>query len=314
MNTQEKRFKEYYTGILSADDKAVFEKELASNSVIQKEYSAFILTYEAEERLIAQDLRSKMKKWQEQPPVFNEDKKETNIISISKKSRFAIWQIAAAFIGLVGVIGLMWNYMSDHSTQTNQVIVNVDNDSTQHIVQTDSLTNKSNENPIVQSPALKDKIIFNPVAEPEILAYANLANEIYDEPSNLYSNLKSDNNENSQNEYTQSLQLFKRKEYKKALTKLGSPTKNEESNIAYLRGHIYFNLKDYNAAIKYWEPITKDDLLPHYNEARWYLLLAYTAQLPKSKTKWDSIVNELSNDLDFDYKKELVALISKVNQ
>lgn len=314
MNIQDKRFKEYYTGILSADDKAVFEKELASNSDIQKEYCAFILTYEAEERLIGQDLRLKMKKWQDQLPVFEDEEKDAQIISLSKKSRFSIWQIAAAFIGILGVVGLMWNYMSDNTTQTNTVVVNADIDSTQLIVQIDSTAKKSNENPNAQSPKSDDNVVFNPIPEPEILAYVDLATDIYNEPSHLYSSLKSDNNDNSQSEYSQSLQLFKSKEFKKALTKLGSPKKNEESNIAYLRGHIYFNLKDYNDAVVCWKPISEDELLPLYNEARWHLLLAYTAQLPSSKAKWDLLVKALQADQDFDYRKELDEVVKNVQK
>ncbi|MBK7806940.1 MAG: hypothetical protein IPJ51_11625 [Saprospiraceae bacterium] len=46
MNEQEIRYQSYYTGTMSPEEKAIFEKELASNSSIQQEYKAFVFTYE----------------------------------------------------------------------------------------------------------------------------------------------------------------------------------------------------------------------------------------------------------------------------
>lgn len=319
MNEHDLKYQSYYTGTMTPEEKAVFEKELASDSAIQKEYRAFVFTYEAEESLVAQKLKDKMKNWKEKPPVFTEPQEDTPVISIDIKKRFALWQIAAAFVGLLSVTVLIWNNLSSNKHQSETNIANYGNDSTQTIVQIDSSSYKpedlpSQEKKIVDAKRTIDNVTVTPIPEPEILAYAEISNDLYDEPTHLYSNLKSDNNTDLNNKYNQALQLFKNKDFKKALKQLGNASKNEESTLAYLRGHIYYNLKDYAAAVTCWKPISEDELLPLHNEARWQLLLAYTAQLPNSKAKWDSLVKTLQTAQDFDYRKELDVLMNKVKE
>jgi len=319
MNAQEKRYQSYYTGTMSPEEKAIFEKELANDCAIQKEYKAFVFTYEAEERLVAEDLKAKIKNWKKKPPVFTEPQEDTPVISIDIKKRFALWQIAAAFVGLLSVTVLIWNNFSSNKHQSETIIANNDTDSTQTIVQIDSSNYESKEipsqeNKMVDAKQTNDNITITPIPEPEILAYAEISNDLYDEPSHLYGTLKSDANNDLNNEYNQALQLFKNKEFKKALKQLGSASKNEESTQAYLRGHINYNLKDYAAAVTCWKRISEDELLPLHNEARWHLLLAYTAQLPKSKSKWDSLVKTLQTEQDFDYRKELDVLLNKLKE
>lgn len=225
MNEQEIRYQSYYTGTMSPEEKAIFEKELASNSSIQQEYKAFVFTYEGIERLVAQDLKAKMKTWKEKPPVFTEPQEDTPVISIDIKKRFALWQIAAAFVGLLSVTVLIWNNLSSNKHQSETTIANNDTDSTQTIVQIDSSNYEpkelpSQENKMADAKQTNDNITITPIPEPEILAYAEISNDLYDEPSHLYGTLKSDANNDFNNDYNQALYLFKNKDFKKALKQL----------------------------------------------------------------------------------------------
>lgn len=328
------RIEAYINKTLSDHEMAAFEQDIKSDNALLEAYKIQLLEHEAMENMIAKDLKSKMAQWKNEAPSnpFEQDDETiqankdvaSNVLPIRRFN----YGIAAGLISLIAALGY-WFYIQPNNEISNTPII-VSNDSiqinkdtlisspiTQEKTNTHEIQNKDAINDVNTNlnPKSNNRAEFTPVpSDTKEYAYheriAKTIDEAYEVPDELFSSLKSDDAPTN-SPYHKALTALYTKEYVQALAALRTLKSNDQSNVRYLRGHIYFGMKKYSDAEKEFEVITKDEMNPNYNEGRWYRFLSVAAQLPKSKIKYETLLEQLASDENFDYRDEVLLLKTK---
>jgi tetratricopeptide (TPR) repeat protein len=299
----------YINHQMNDEERLAFEQQMISDKTLADAYALQMLDHEAMEKMLAKELKSKFSAWKTntpsdpfEQPTINPEKSHQR----SAWSRYK-WWIAGVVLPILSV-ALYLLMMPKHfdikteTTKTTQDTLPKEEDKYA------TLPKESSD----KKTSLPD---FTPtdVKSSEDLVYVDLVNDAYSMPQDLFSELKS-GELNTSSSYYKSVQALSNKNYPKALKILGPSSAADESNIRYLRGHILYNMKNYKAAAVEFEAITKDELLPNYQDAKWYHFLSVAAQFPHNKKQFDKLVENLMSDEDFEYKAPLEKLVAEIKE
>lgn len=303
----------YLTGQMDPDQKEQFLKSLKQDAALREEFSLQKAEHEAMELLVSRQLKSEMNSWKESPPPspFGFESEEKVFKVAATKQIYLRWLIAAAILALV-IVPFYIMMRSDSIDLDSNNSAQVEPDPTENnIPEKDSGQNEEKQ----QQPLASEEEKISPEEETEsgsaeLLAFAGIANDFYESPDQLQMRSGS-SDQNSMSSYDKALDAFTEKKYAQALKDLGPSGGNEQSNEIFLRGNILFQMKNYSGAARQFEKLSRDEMLPLYEDARWYLLLSYAAGLPGTKSKYESLSKELLEEGGF-YEEKVRELMSKI--
>lgn len=93
--------------------------------------------------------------------------------------------------------------------------------------------------------------------------------------------------------YTKAIQLYGEKRFKEALRLLEKAAGDQEDQYLYLRGHVYFQLKQYNKAERDFHEIRKFPVSGRKIDAVWCEAVCQVHQLPGSRKRLDAALQEI---------------------
>lgn len=313
----------YLTGQLTEEESLLFEKEAAKDQQLANELNLQRLEHDAMERMLEQELKNKMANaWAVSPPAnpFSE-KPEAKVVHLEAEKNWRVLRIAAAIGGVLLITALLWRLTnnkppeivneppknetpSEPPTQETPPIT-VPNET--DIVETPDEPSNKNETPKQENK--KTKRSTPPSSQNNYLA---MANDLYTAPSSQVRSLKSGDAPSEKSTILQAAEALDEGRFKEVLTLLGPPAAGDQSTERFIRGHAYFKTGKYGAAAEEFKVIAEDEFLPTYQEAQWYLLLSYLAQLPKTEKEFNALTNQLANDEYSDYQKEAKKILETV--
>jgi hypothetical protein len=126
--------------------------------------------------------------------------------------------------------------------------------------------------------------------------YLAMASAAYQRPPQMGSTLKSGENPGEKTTFQQAADYFYQGDFEASETLLGPPSSADQGQVRYLRGHAYFNQKKFNAAQVEFEAVANARFSPYKQDAKWYLLLTYLAQMPATKANFDELAAQLANE------------------
>lgn len=313
----------YLTGQLTEEESLLFEQEAANDLQLASELSLQRLEHDAMDRMLEQELRNKMaSSWAVSPPVnpFLE-KTETKVVQLDARKNWRVLRIAAAVGGVLLIAALLWRLSNNKPPEivneppkketsgepSTQETPPIKVPEETEIVETPDEPVNKKERPKEESP--KPERPANPPSQNNYLA---MAEDLYTAPSSQASSLKSGDTPSEKSTILQAAEALDEGRYKETLTLLGPPAAGDQSTERYIRGHAYFKTGKYGAAAEEFKIIAADEFLPNYQEAQWYLLLSYLAQLPKTEKEFKALANQLANDEYSDYRQEAKDLLEKV--
>ncbi|HFA50997.1 MAG TPA: hypothetical protein ENJ95_18455 [Bacteroidetes bacterium] len=313
----------YLTGQLPPEEARRFEQEAAKDEQLGTELKLQQLEHEAMERMLEKELKNKMASWADNPPAkpFLE-KKEAKVVQMNVWKRWPLLRAAAVIGGILLTVALLRYFSSENPTDrfVNEPPKNERPDiPPANDVQKEEKKEKTQivgtpEKPTDKAPAPEKKKIEKPAPVPKPNSYLALATTAYQAPPPFSSGLKSGSMAEEKSPLLQAAGAFDSGRYAEALQLLGLPANSEQSTKRYLRGHVYFQLKNYRAAADEFAAVASDEFLPNYQEAQWYLLLSYLAQVPEKKKKFETLAKQLAGDEYSDYREEAEELLEKVGQ
>jgi hypothetical protein len=80
----------------------------------------------------------------------------------------------------------------------------------------------------------------------------------------------------------------------------------------WIQAHAHFELKQYNAALKLFESLTRQGVMPYSEESEFYLLLCYVAKYDKNKAAFDSLAQKILADKGHPQYAQTVRLVAEV--
>jgi len=320
MNDDKKMFErieKYIIGKMTGEERQSFEDDLKKDEVLAQKYALQLLEHESMEKLVANETKGKFATWNSNPPENPFQKNENELQDERQKQNMfnKKWLIVVFVIGILTLL-YFWINNAQSSVKTENIqspeVIdslknNLDNSTENKQLEFADESIKEDKN-IQKIPQFK----LPKESENGGLVYVDIARDAYVLPQDLYSELKS-GGEFSETSYSKALTALKNRNYKKGLSLLGPSKSTDDSKIKYLRGHLHYNNQNFKAASIEFEAIASDELLPNYDDGRWFYFLSIVAQLPKSKSTFDSIYQQLILDKNFDYKSELEQITNKIN-
>lgn len=302
----------YLTGKLSAQEAKAFEQEVAANENLAMELELQKLEHEGMEMMVEKELKANMASWGDQPPPdpFSDFEKPKNT---NGKTWFF------ALVGALLLAGAWWFFGTEKKVGKASPVEQPKTESTQEKeVEMPPPANM----PVAEEPTKREEKDDMPPtkkqAEPENTpntkqyAYADLSQKAYDVPPTFGSRLKSGERDDENSNLTLAAKEFDAGKYTDALKLLGPPNTKEQSTVRYLRGHTYFMVKNYRAAAQEFAVVASDEFLPNYQEAQWYLLLSYVAQMPEMEKEFRDLAQRLADDEYSDYREQAKELLAEV--
>ncbi len=326
---QREEIEAYLTGQMSEAERQAFEQRLLQDKVLADAYELQKLEHQSMEVLIERDLRLSMQSWKDAPPVnpFENDRDSTldsgmekdtaQIIPMPSRRRQWIWIAAAIATVIISIFGIS-RYLR---TPDNLPIVQEDQQNTSLPVDTLQIETPSpvvnEEQEIVTSPSsptppAQENTI--PKREPNKTTLLALAAYEQSELPDFASNLKSGIQQQDTAAIVKAATRFDAGDYRTALDLLGPPQAEDQSDVRFLRGHLYLRLKQYKEAVPEFAYIAADELRPKHEEARWFLLLSYLADFDSFPSEFAKLAEELASDEFSPYQQEVVALLKKLEE
>lgn len=313
----------YLTGQLTDEESLQFEKEAANDQQLANELSLQRLEHDAMERMLEQELKNKMaSSWAASPPAnpFLE-KQEAKVVQLDARKNWRVLRIAAAIGGVLLITALLWRLTNNKPPEIVNEPPKKETPSEPPTQETPPITIPE-ETEIVETPdepvnkkeqpKQKNRKTERPAPPPSQNNYLAMAENLYTAPSSQASSLKSGDAPSEKSAILQAAEALDEGRFKEALTLLGPPAADDQSTERYIRGHAYFKTGKYGAAAEEFKIIAADEFLPNYQEAQWYLLLSYLAQLPTTEKEFKALANQLANDEYSDYQQEAKDLLEKV--
>ncbi|MFK7773294.1 MAG: tol-pal system YbgF family protein [Saprospiraceae bacterium] len=316
------KIENYLTGQLSDEEVIAFEKDIQNDKALADALALQKLEHDAMDRILETDLKSKMAKWKKTPPPNPFENDPTSSKKNPPSKSWTGWLFG--LLGLLIFAGIVYtnlpaseNVIQDKSTPTPssepspfENVIPIEEESS-----LPNLEEKKIEEEVNSPPLASDKSQSVPKTNPpkKENRYLLLAQNTYESIPSIVSNLRSGEGGNSEkSDLERAAEAYDQKQYAAAQKFIGNPADTDESTVRYLRGHIYFNLENYQGAAKEFEAVASEDFARDKEGAQWYLLLTYLMQFPDTKTKFDSLGKTLSENEFFSKREEVQQLIKKV--
>lgn len=326
------KIEEYITGQMSEADVISFEENLKSDQELAATVALQKLEHDAMDRMLDLDLKAKMDTWKQTPPPNPFENNPSEIKKNPPSKRWGRWLL----FGLLGTFitaGIVYTIIGSPDQSTKEISEPSEPiEATQFEntipTQEDLLEEKieddineaplTNDRPVANNPSKKlpKKNTDKPTTPKKENQYQLLAASNYQStplPS-ISSTLRSGDDTTKKSNIEKAAEAFERKQFIDAQRLIGDPSDADQSNVRYLRGHIYFNLKKYAEASKEFESITSMTIVENKEGAQWYLFLSYLAQLPNSKTQFEKLGKELAADEYFSNREKVQQLMDEVNK
>ncbi|MCF8245796.1 MAG: hypothetical protein K9J37_14465 [Saprospiraceae bacterium] len=278
----------YLTGQLVPAEAQLFEQAIAKDENLAMEVEMQRLEHDAMELMLEKDLKSKMGKWKDNPPP-NPFEENPTPVPLPVKNSWRRW------LPLLGVAVLVLGSVYYFSKTANNQPVDTPASETPKQEQTPSV-------PIANEPAEIEQTSppSGTPAEPKVekqkpqqgSAYLALAINEYETPT-FNSGQRGNGTELSLLEEAEA--AFDEKRYSKTIELLARQEAGNESQVRYLRGHAYFKLKKYKQAATEFEPVAANGFAPSSQDAKWYLMLTYLAQVPDERSRFHKLAEEIAD-------------------
>ena len=280
----------FLTGQMSSEESRSFEQTLTQDEALSIEVEMQRLEHDAMELMLETDLKSKMAKWKDNPPLnpFPEPPAPAPPTGTGTGKRW---------LPLLGVVVLVLGGIYFFPRPGDKPAVSP---TTPVRAPFDPLEEQkpvvSNDPTVVEQPAtpkedtkLPDVKVLTPQKES---AYLALALNEYETPS-FDSGQRGNGAEKSVVEEAET--AFDGKQYAKTIELLSKPEAGNESQVRYLRGHAFFKLKKYQKAAAEFESVAANGFAPNSQDAKWYLMLAYLAQAPAQRDNFLKLAEEIAD-------------------
>ncbi len=113
-----------------------------------------------------------------------------------------------------------------------------------------------------------------------------------------------DDGEETEDNYTQAVKLYSAKHYKNALKLLQKPESDQNDQYLYLRGYVYFQLTDYAKAEQDFRELRKFQISDRKIDAVWCEAICMVHQLPASRKRLDTVLEEITANPNHHYFKQ----------
>ena len=328
----------YLTRQLSAEETVAFEQEIQQNKSLKSAVALQRLEHDAMNQMLENDLKAKMASWDKTPPPnpFEEDKIENRI---PQKADWAKWATGLLLISLSiwGSITLFNNIGKDIEAPASVIESPIPNEVFEEDVLQDKGQIPNNKVPQEEISTLEDtskvekkevpkkvpiaktdtpkKVIKKPAVPEKNNRYELLALNDYGKKPVFSTTTRSSEGTSEKSAIDKASEAFNQNNYQEALVFLGASTPEDQSNVRYLRGHIYFQLKDYKKATTEFKTVVDKGqtiFIPDTEDAKWYLLWAYAIQLPASKIEFDLLSAQLKNEAFFTHSDKVTQLLKDI--
>lgn len=304
----------YLRGELNPEQEKDYLQKLESDPDFLQTHQIIKAEFDAMEMLVGEKLKQDMAGWKDNPPPdpFTGEEKDDGGTQGSRNIAGRIWWGTLLLLVAAAALIFLWPKGDEKEN-----IPAPDQD--REFADTAILNNipvAEQDQPVRDQDTMVSEMPERqeapPVEEGPQFAYADVAMELYDRSEYFQSTLKSGDDPVEETPYQQALALFEKKKLKSALAALNAGGSASESNTVFLTACILFEMGDYSGAAKEFERITKDELLPVYEDARWYLLLSYAATLPESSDKYNTLMASMQEDPDGYYYNKVQELKLKI--
>lgn len=303
------KIEDFITGKLSSEEAAQFETEMNNDEELASEVQFQKLEHRAMDRLIELDLKSKMAKWDTSPPPNPFEDKPPPL-----KKNNGIWFTILIGLGALAIWGIFQMSPSETPLDVDQIEEPETNLPTSPHIIPDSKNEKQEQQSkppeevkpskshvrIKKKPAKKKPVSPKPKEKPHIIFAMNN----YKRPDNFGTELRSKNDKTEESLYEKAVTKFYENEFRDVLRLLGASSEEDESKNRYLRGHAFFNLKNYSKAQIEFLAVSTNEFASDALDAEWYLLLTYLAQMPEEKVNFETLASKLISDEYSDYQEQ----------
>lgn len=325
------KIENYLKGSLSVEETATFKKHITQDEELATEVALQELELETVAYIAKQDFKAKVASWDKNPPP-NPYKNKLATTPSTQKAPWKWWLGGALILFLIGALFQLLQpdiaassaIKTDVNTISPDIFLPVEEN--KENLKQDTITKRKeiipSEKKEMPIAATKPKSTSKPVKSkplpptPKANKYRLLAMNTY-EVTNFISNIKSGSTTNTLEEktaYEKAAIAFDAKQYKTAAKFIGNPSDNEESKNRYLRGHIYFKLKDFPKATTEFKAVFENDVAEKSVEAEWYLLLSYLAQLPDTQEEFDKATKEFLQFGDAESIAKLKEILKQIGE
>ena len=301
------KIEDYIKGRLSVADMQAFENELTNDAELAEEVELHRDMMEVIPDKDVINLRSLMndsyQKYQE-----NQQQKTTGTWGVLKGGGKMYWAAAASFL-LVVSAGLWW--------------INIKEDHTISQVET-RLPPVEHPGPTSAPPTANA-----PMASVEKATnrdYAAMVQSVYKEDTYHPGTLMGKEDAKSggagagsaagnqtipDDRLQKATKFYGNKQFSNVTQILKTLPEDGKTEALILRAHSYFQLGRYNNAVPDFQQLT--DSFSYQQDAEWYLLLCYAAQLPESKKAFDALFQKVTEP-GHPFEKKARILMQKVNR
>lgn len=301
----------YLNGLLSPEEKEDYEARLKSDPEFYDTHQVLKAEHDAMELLVAEKLKQDMSTWKDNPPPDPFDGKYPDAgTGPGKKGRLPgpwLW-LLLLFVAVSVTLMLIPSKEKPASPEaTEKATDSIDYPDIPVAEEEQLPPSGSNPEPETEKPSS-----VPPEPEEELYAYADVAMSFYEQPEYLTSTLKSGDNAGAVTPYQRAVRLYADHRLTDALKELGTAQDPTESNVTFLRGMILLEQRKYRDAANEFEKLSGDELLPAYEDARWYLLLSYAADLPDSRAEFDKLKASLLQEKEGYYFSKVQELSARI--
>jgi tetratricopeptide (TPR) repeat protein len=298
---------DYLYNRMSASDRLVFEQTLQTDANLVQHLEA--LRAESKVlRLLRDDyLLEQFADWQSEDA---EKKTEDSPLSssrgvdfVSRYRRWLILTIVASLIGLV-VAGIVFEWFISPSEKTKTIPV-------LPLEQKDTIRLESPPlppNPDKQVALKPTNPSSNPFIYQNAKRYAGLAKETYRDEDFNDVLMGANDQDDTVNNYTKAVKLYSEKQYKETLKLLEQPEKDQREESLFLRGYTYYQLGQYAKAEQDFRASRKGENFSRKLDAIWCEVFSLVKQLPSSRKRLDTVLQEITTKPDHHYYKDAIKL------
>ena len=307
----------YLAGKMTNVQQGIFEAEMANQPELQEAVDMVRFEKQAQEHLIAKDLRTQVEEWEQNPLP-----KELNAKPSSRRGQK--WILGLMLIGLVAAFLFLMSRSDEKenpavqkqeiSPVEKEVPIAIEEETTPT---TEEMPLEKEEEKVAENKSeIKKEPTQFPTQEPDFEElYAYVETDLYTSPS-LFNddNLKSTEQAN-EDLVSRGKKAFIANDYQRSVTILGSIDKSSEMYEAAKEplAHAYFKNRQFDKAANLFEEITNESTFLK-DEPQWYWLLSMTIDYKNNKIAVDQLLNEILKKEEHQFKKEATDLQSKLDQ
>lgn len=308
---------DYLGGKMSDQQRSDFEQEISSQPALQEAVDMVRFEKQAQEHLIAKDLRAQVEEW-EQNPLPKESSNKPSKKGHSK------WMFGLLMIGLVAAILFLINDggEKEQTPVLEQEIEPIGKDipiateeETTPAIET-TPPEKKEEKVAEDKSEIKKEPIQPPAPEPDFEElYAYVETDLYTSPSLFDDDDLKSGEKTNEDLVSKGKKAFVAKEYQRSAAILESIDGASEMYEAAKEplAHAYFKNRQFDKAADLFGEITNESSFLK-DEPQWYWLLSLMADYKNNKAATDQLLDEMLENENHHYKDKVVNLKSKLNQ